>query len=189
MDSKVDAYIGRSDKWTDEMTALRSVLLGCDVTEAIKWDKPCYSHDNKNIAILQEMNDFLALMFFKGALLDDADGVLEAQGPNSRSALRICFRSVDDVTRLSDTVRAYVAEAIDVEEAGLEVAPADVVFVAELQHRLDADAAFNEAFESLTPGRQREYNLYFSDAKQAETRERRIDKYTDKIMDGQGFRD
>lgn len=189
MNSKVDAYIGRSDKWPDEMTALRSVLLGCDVTEAIKWGKPCYSHGDHNIVILQEMNDFLALMFFKGALLDDPDGVLESQGPNSRSALRICFRSVDDVTRLSDTVTAYVTEAIDVAEAGLDVAPVEVVFVTELQRRLDCDTAFKEAFESLTPGRQREYNLYFSDAKQAETRERRIDKYADKIMDGQGFRD
>ena len=121
---KVDAYIQRSDKWPEEMARLRPNLLAAGLTEDIKWGKPCYSHEGRNIAILQEMKDFLALMFFKGALLSDPDGVLESQGPNSRSALRVCFRSVDDVDRLATTVSDYVAEAIDVEDAGLEVAPA-----------------------------------------------------------------
>ena len=190
MNPKVDAYIGRSEKWPAEMASLRPILLGCGLAEDIKWGKPCYSHEGKNIAILQEMNDFLALMFFKGALLNDAEGVLEEQGPNSRSALRIRFTSVDDVARLTDTVKAYIDEAIDVEAAGLEVGPApELVLVEALQDRLDQKPGFRAAFEALTPGRQREYNLYFSDAKQAKTREARVDKYAQKILDGKGLRD
>ena len=187
---KVDAYISRSEQWPDEMTELRSTLLACGLTEDIKWGKPCYSHDGSNIAIMQEMKAFLALMFFKGALLGDPDGVLREQGPNSRSARRIEFTSVDDVKRLSGTLAAYVEEAIDVEDAGLEVGPApELSLVDELQQRLDEDPTFREAFEALTPGRQREYNLYFSDAKQAATRHGRVDKYAPKILAGKGFRD
>lgn len=190
MAASVDGYIDRSDGWPDEIRALRPILLDAGLDEAIKWAKPCYSRGSANIVILQEMKDFLALMFFKGALLADPAGVLESQGPNSRSAKRICFRSVDDVARLADTVTAYLAEAIDVEEAGLEVGPApELVLVDELRSRLDGDPELEAAFESLTPGRQREYNLHFSSAKQAATREARIDKFVPKIMAGKGFRD
>jgi len=187
---EVDAYIQGSEKWPDEMTELRPILLSCGLDEAIKWGKPCYSHDGRNIAIVQEMKDFLALMFFKGALLSDPEGVLEEQGPNSRSALRMQFTSVADVARLADTVKAYIEEAIDAEDAGLEVGPGpELVLVDELQHRLDEDPTLKAAFEALTPGRQREYNLYFSDAKQASTREARVEKYVPKILEGRGFRD
>jgi uncharacterized protein YdeI (YjbR/CyaY-like superfamily) len=187
---EVDAYIERSDRWPDEMAALRPLLLGRGLTEEIKWGKPCYSHDGKNIVILQEMKEFLALMFFKGALLSDSRGVLEDQGPNSRSARRIRFTSVEDVARLADAVESYVDEAIDVEEAGLAVGPApELVFVEELQDRLDRDTAFKAAFEALTPGRQREYDLYFSGAKQATTRAARVDKYAPRILDRKGLRD
>ena len=190
MNPKVDAYVRRSEKWPEEMTELRPILLGCGLTEEIKWGKPCYSHDGGNIVILQEMKEFLALMFFKGALLNDSEGVLEEQGPNSRSARRIRFTSVDDVARLTDTVKAYIDEAIEVEEAGLEVGPApELLLVEELQNRLDQDTKLKAAFEALTPGRQREYNLYFSGAKQAKTREARVEKYAQKILDGKGFRD
>ena len=190
MNPKVDAYIDHSEKWPDEMAALRSVLLKGGLTEAIKWGKPCYSHDGTNIAIMQEMKDFLALMFFKGALMADPAGVLEEQGPNSRSALRMCFRSVADVKRLTKTVTAYIAEAIDVEESGVEVGPApEVVFVTELQERLDGDEKFKTAFEALTPGRRREYNLHIGEAKQAATRASRVEKCAPKILAGKGFRD
>ena len=139
---------------------------------------------------MQEMKDFLALMFFKGMFLSDAAGVLEDNGPNSRSAKRMCFTSPGDIARLADTVRAYVAEAIAIEEAGLEAGPPpELVLVDELRQRLEADPTLEAAFEALTPGRQREYNLYFSDAKQSATRESRIDKYADKIMSGKGLRD
>jgi uncharacterized protein YdeI (YjbR/CyaY-like superfamily) len=186
----VDVYIQRSEKWPEEMIDLRAILLGCGLIEEIKWGKPCYSHGGRNIVILQEMKEFLALMFFKGALLDDPEGVLEEQGPNSRSARRMQFTSVEDVARLADTVKSYVEEAIEVEEAGLEMGPAPELFlVEELQVRLDNDPVFKTAFEALTRGRQREYNLYFSDAKQAKTREARVEKYAERILDGKGFRD
>jgi uncharacterized protein YdeI (YjbR/CyaY-like superfamily) len=187
---KVDAYIGRSKKWPAEMAELRSVLLGCGLAEEIKWGKPCYSHDGRNIAIMQEMNDFLALMFFKGALLGDSAGILKSQGPNSRSALRVEFTSAGDVAKLAKTLRSYIDEAIDVEDAGLKVDPAPaVVFVDELQHKLDADRTFRAAFEALTPGRRREYNLHFASAKQATTRLARIEKCAPSILVGKGFRD
>ena len=176
--------------WPEEMSRLRPILLNCGLTEEIKWRKPCYSHEGKNIVILQEMKEFLALMFFKGALLKDPAGVLEDQGPNSRSARRIRFTSVEDVARLADTVKAYVDEAVAIEEAGLKVDPApEPALVAELQSRLDQDPALKAAFEALTPGRRREYNLYFSGAKQAGTRAARVERYAAKILDGRGFRD
>lgn len=190
MNAEVDAYIKQSEQWPEEMAALRPILLGAGLSEQIKWRSPCYSHEGKNIVIFQEFNEFLSLMFFKGALLADPEGVLEAQGPNSRSARRIRFTSVDDVARHADTVATYVDEAIDVAEAGLEVGPAPKPdFVEELQRRLDQDSAFRAAFESLTPGRQREYNLYFSGAKQSKTRAARVEKYAEKILSGKGFRD
>ncbi len=172
------------------MTALRPILLESSLTEEIKWAKPCYGHDGKNIAIMQEMRGFLALMFFKGALLTDPDDVLHEQGPNSRSARRLQFTSVADVDRLADTVRRCVAEAIDVEAQGLSVGPApEPVLVAELQDRLDQDPEFRAGFEQLTPGRRREYHLYVSGAKQAATRVARVDRYADKIRAGTGLRD
>ena len=190
MNTEVDAYISRSDGWPDEMAALRTILLAAGLDEAIKWGKPCYGHDGDNIAIMQEMKGFLALMFFKGALLDDPDGALESQGPNSRSARRICFTSVEDVVRRADTVSALVVQAIDVEAAGLEVGPApEPVLVDELRRRLDDDPALKEAFEALTPGRRREYHLHVSSAKQAATRESRVEKCVPKILSGKGFRD
>jgi uncharacterized protein YdeI (YjbR/CyaY-like superfamily) len=190
MNHDVDAYVARSQRWPEEISALRPILVGAGLDEDVKWAKPCYSHDGRNIAIVQEMKDFLALMFFKGALLGDPDGVLEEQGPNSRSARRMQFTSVDDVTRRADTITTYVREAIAVEEAGLDVGPAPEPDLApELSERLDRDPAFRIAFEALTPGRQREYNLYFSGAKQAATRASRVEKYARKILDGKGFRD
>jgi uncharacterized protein YdeI (YjbR/CyaY-like superfamily) len=186
----VDAYIEQSDRWPEEISALRPILAGCGMDEEIKWAKPCYTHERRNIVILQEMKDFLAVMFFKGALLADPAGVLEAQGPNSRSARRICIRSVDDVARLAGTIATYVAEAIDVEDSGRQVEPApELVLVDELQERLDADPALRAAFEGLTPGRQREYHLHIASAKQASTRRRRVDASAPKILAGTGLRE
>ncbi len=190
MNPKVDAYIARSERWPQEMTRLRDVLLGCGLTEELKWGKPCYAHGGANIAIIQEMKDFLALMFFKGALMEDPEGILEEQGPNSRSALRIRFTSPADVERLAGTLPDYVAEAIRVEEAGLEVGPApDLALAEELQQRLDGDPDLAAAFEALTPGRQREYNLHISEAKQSSTRAARVEKHVDRIREGKGLRD
>jgi uncharacterized protein YdeI (YjbR/CyaY-like superfamily) len=186
----VDAYLERSERWHDEIVALRPVLTGCGLVETVKWGKPCYGHDGANVLILQEMKDFLAVMFFKGALLADPAGVLEDQGPNSRSARRICITSVDDVERLAPTIRGYVDAAIDVEEAGLAVEPAgEPELVAELRERLDDDPALRAAFDALTPGRRREYHLHVSGAKQAATRRGRVDKVVPQILAGKGLRD
>jgi uncharacterized protein YdeI (YjbR/CyaY-like superfamily) len=186
----VDAYIAGSDKWPNEIAALRPVLLGAGLDEHIKWRKPCYSHAGKNIVIVQEMKKFLALMFFKGALLEDPEGILREQGPNSRSARRIEFTSVADVERLAGTVAAYLQEAIDIAEARLTIdAPPPLQLAGELRERLDADPELRTAFESLTPGRRREYNLYFAGAKKPETRAARVEKYADKILAGKGMRD
>lgn len=185
----VDRYLERSEAWPDEIAALRPVLLGCGLTEQLKWSKPCYSHGGKNIVIVQEMKDFLALMFFKGTLLRDPDEVLREQGPNSRSARRMELTSVDDVRASAGTIEAYVAEAIAVEEAGLEVPAAEVELVDELQDRLDEDPALKQAFEALTPGRQREYNLHIGSAKQSKTRVARVDRCVERILSGRGLRD
>ncbi|MEZ5137166.1 MAG: DUF1801 domain-containing protein [Acidimicrobiales bacterium] len=188
-DPKVDAYIDRSTKWPDELAAVRPILLDAGLTEAIKWGKPCYSHGKANIAILQEMKGFLAVMFFKGSLLEDPGGVLVEQGPNSRAAKRIELTSVDGVARLADTIAAYVAEAIDVEEAGLQVAPApEPALCAELQHRIDTDAAFKAAFEEAharTPAVQPADRRRQAGVDQ----EARVEKYAPKILAGKGFRD
>lgn len=190
MDPKVDAYIGRSTKWPGEMSELRTILLGCGLNESVKWGKPCYGHGDKNIAIMQEMNDFLSLMFFKGALIEDRAGLLRSQGPNSRSALRLEFTSVPQVQEQADIIGDYVVAAIAVEDAGLSVGPApELELVDELTERLAADPELAAAFEGLTPGRQREYNLHIADAKQAKTREARIDKYVPQILAGKGMRD
>ena len=185
----VDEYLERAEQWPEVIAALRPILLGCGLDEDIKWGKPCYGHDGRNILILQEMKDFLAVMFFKGALLPDPEGVLREQGPNSRSARRIQLTSTDEVAASAGTIEAYVADAIAVEDAGLSVPDAELVLVDELRDRLEEDAALSAAFEGLTPGRQREYNLYVSDAKKAETRAARVDKCVDRILAGKGLRD
>lgn len=186
---EVDAYVARSQLWPDELGALRDVLLGTELVEEYKWAKPCYTHKASNVVIVQEFKDGLALMFFKGALLADPSNVLEAPGPNSRSARRMRFTSVDDVARLSDAIATYVAEAIDVEDAGLEPGPAPDIVVDELEERFEREPALRAAFEALTPGRQREYHLYFADARRASTRAARIDRCAPKILSGKGFRD
>jgi uncharacterized protein YdeI (YjbR/CyaY-like superfamily) len=187
---EVDAYVARSERWPAEIAALRPILLAAGLREEIKWGKPCYDHGGANVVILQEMSDFLALMFFKGALLDDPAGILDDQGPNSRSARRIRFSSVDDVARLADSVRSYVEAAIEVEQSGRTVGPTpEPVSVPELQLRLDADPELAAAFGRLTPGRRREYHLYFSGAKQSATRAARVERCVPMILAGKGRRD
>ena len=187
---KVDSFIGRQDQWVEEMAALQPILLESGLTPEIKWGKPCYAHDGRNIAIFQPMKGFLSLMFFKGALLDDPAGLLRSQGENSRSAKRLELTSVDQVTEQAEIIKDYVADAIEVEVQGLTVEPApELELCEELADRLEADPELRAAFDALTPGRRREYNLHISDAKKAETREARVDKCAPKILAGKGFRD
>lgn len=188
--TKVDAYVQRSTTWPAEVHRLRAVLLACGLTEELKWGKPCYGHDGHNVAIIQEMKAFVALMFFKGALLRDPAGVLEDQGPNSHSAKRLTFTSVADIDRLARTIADYVAEAVAVEMSGAKPAPRPALVLADaLQRRIDTDRAFAAAFAALTPGRQREYHLFVAEAKQESTREARVTKCAERILAGKGLRD
>jgi uncharacterized protein YdeI (YjbR/CyaY-like superfamily) len=190
MADKVDESFRDASRWQQEADKLREILLKCDLTEELKWGKPCYTHDGKNICIIQRMKEFLALLFFKGALLRDPDGVLELQGPNSRAGYRMRFTSVQDVARLTRNVEACVREAIEIERAGLEMGEAEHPdYPAELVERFDRDPEFKAAFDRLTAGRQRGYLMHFSDAKQSKTRAARIERYRRQILKGKGLHD
>lgn len=190
MSRQVDEYFAKATRWRAETEALRKILLECGLGEALKWGKPCYTSDGKNIAIIQKMKAFVALMFFKGALLEDPRDVLESPGESSRAQRRVCVTSVEEVARLESTIKALVREAIAVEDAGLAVPkPSKLVLVDELRARLDEDAALRAAFEALTPGRQRGYNIFFAGAKQSKTRAARIDKHAARILAGKGIHD
>ena len=187
---QVDKSFGNTERWWREADELREILLDCGLTEELKWGQPCYMHQGKNICIIQRMKDFLALLFFKGALLKDPDDVLERQGPNSRAGFRMRFTGVQDVVRTAGSIRAYIHEAIEVEKAGLKVEKeTDFAYPGELVDQLDADPDFKAAFDRLTPGRQRGYVLHFSGAKQSKTRAARVERYRRKILDGKGFHD
>ena len=187
---EVDRLFSDAARWRHEADALREILLTCGVTENLKWGKPCYAFDGKNICIIQRMKDFLALLFFNGALLKDPDKVLEVQGPNSRTGYRMRFTRVQDVRAKAKTIEAYVREAIEIEKLGLKVEKtAELNYPDELIARFAEDPEFQQAFGQLTPGRQRGYVLHFSDAKQSKTRATRIEKYRSKIVEGKGFHD
>lgn len=186
----VDAYLAASTQWPDEIAAVREVLLANGLEERVKWGKPCYGIGDANVVIVQEFSEHLALMFFKGILLDDPAGILEDQGPNTHAAKRVTFTSVDEVRGRSDVLADYLARAIEVEQAGTPVPPRpDEDLVEELAERLASDPDLAAAFDELTPGRQREYNLHVGGAKQSATRERRIDQAVPKILAGKGLRD
>ncbi|WP_336081999.1 YdeI/OmpD-associated family protein [Thalassospira sp. CH_XMU1448-2] len=190
MSSPADGYFKKDENWPLETARLREILLGCDLEEDLKWAKPCYTHDGKNIAIIQGMKDFLALMFFKGALMDDPANILVPPGPNSNSGRQIRFTSVDEVSGCENSIKSYIAAAIKIEQAGLKVEKSsEIDLPAELLSRLEQDSALKAAFEALTPGRQRGYGLYIGGAKQSATRMARIDKYRPKILEGKGIHD
>ncbi|MFD2098583.1 YdeI/OmpD-associated family protein [Flagellimonas iocasae] len=178
--------------WQDEIKALRRIILECGLTEERKWGSPCYTHNSKNVLMIAAFKDNCSLSFLKGVLLKDDQGILEKPGENSQSVRFVRFTDVKQVTDLWDVLKQYVFEAIEVEKAGLEVKKKDISdyeVPEEFQDRLDADPELKAAFESLTPGRQKGYLLYFSAAKQSKTREARIEKYIPKILQGIGFHD
>lgn len=190
MDPKLSDFFNDATTWKAERKKLRTVLRGCKLAEELKWRKACYSFEGNNIGIMQPMKAHLAFMLFKGALLKDSAGVLHAPGKESRHGRRFQFTSVSEIVELTPLIQAYVREAIEVERAGLEVPKVEsLTLVAELEQRLAGDPELRAAFSKLTPGRQRAYNLYFSGAKQAATREKRIDKYITQILQGKGLRD
>lgn len=192
MNPKVDQYIHKAKKWQKEYEKLRSIILQTGLTEEFKWGHPCYTLENKNVVLIHGFKDYCALLFHKGALLEDPKGILIQQTKNVQAARQIRFASLAEIEELEDTIKEYIFEAIEVEKAGLEVKlkkTSEFKMPEEFQKKLDQNPTLKNAFNSLTPGRQRGYLLYFSGAKQAKTRESRIEKYTDKILNGKGLND
>lgn len=172
------------------METLRTILLDCGLTEELKWSIPIYTYQNKNIVGINGLKEYCALAFFKGALLVDTDDLLAKPGDNTQAGRWIKFTSLRDITRLRNVIKAYIYEAIEVEKAGLKLpARKPLPLPEELEKKLKKNAALRKAFNALTPGRRRGYILYFSQAKQAKTRESRIDKCTTKILAGKGLND
>jgi len=185
---KVDAFVSRAKTWQGEIQKLRTILLECGLDEDLKWGKPCFSSEGKNIAIIQPFKEHCSLMFFKGALLEDTHGLLRSQGENTQSALRLEFTSEAQIKKT--VLKAYVKQAIAVEEAGLEVefrAKRELELPAELTQILEKDRKLAKAFQALTPGRQRSYVLHITGAKQSQTRTARVEKCIPKILAGLGF--
>ncbi|MBN2879978.1 MAG: YdeI/OmpD-associated family protein [Clostridia bacterium] len=191
---KVDDYLGSLKKWQDEMTLLRSILSGCsdEMKEDVKWGKPCYTLGGSNVALIHEFKDYCAILFIKGALLKDPAGVLIQQTQNVQAARQIRFTHTDEILKLQSTIAEYMAEAIAIEKAGLKVETKkteEYDIPEELSLAFSEDPAFREAFEKLTPGRQRAYIYFISQAKQSATRTARIEKNRDRILDGLGLND
>lgn len=187
----VDAFLNKATRWKDEFRTLRRIALDRGLVEEVKWGKPCYTFRDGNVAIIQGFRDYCALMFFKGALLKDPDGILATPGA-SQAGRQIRFSDVQDIVRLEPTVKAFLDEAIEVEKAGLKVKlkkTRDYAIPDEFQEKLDQLPALKAAFKALTPGRQRAYIFHFSSAKQSKTRTSRVEKYMQQILDGKGLND
>jgi len=192
MNAKVDAFFGRAGQWREEMEALRAILLDCGLTEDLKWGKPCYAHEGGNVVVIQPFKEYFALLFFKGALLKDPDGILVKTGENTVAGRQIRFADLGEVVELEPKVRACVAEAVEVEKAGLRVdvdANSELKLPEEFLSELERNPALKSAFEALTPGRQRGYGYFFSAAKQSKTRVSRIEKCIPDILAGKGMHD
>ncbi|MGD6958202.1 YdeI/OmpD-associated family protein [Rossellomorea aquimaris] len=190
---KVDGFIKKTKTWKEEFERLRSILLGFEeLDEEIKWMHPCYTLEGKNIVLMHGFKDYCALLFHKGALLKDPHGILIQQTENVQAARQIRFTNVQEIIEMKPILKAYIQEAIEVEKAGLQVElkkTEEYTIPEELQTKFDEVPALKTAFEELTPGRQRAYILYFSKAKQSKTRESRIEKYMEHILDGKGLND
>ena len=192
MNLKVDDFISNAKKWQLEMEQLRQLLLDCGLTEEFKWRTPCYSFQGNNVVLIASFKSFCALSFLKGSLLQDTNGMLVQPGENSQAVRFFKFTNVSEIEELKPILKNYIYEAIEVEKAGLKVAfksNKELELVDELKAILDKNLALKAAFESLTPGRQRAYNLFFEAAKQSKTRETRIEKYIPRILDGKGIND
>lgn len=192
MNPKVDAYVSKAKNWKEEIEQLRSIVLECPLKEELKWGNPCYTHEDTNIVLIHVFKEYAALLFFKGALMKDAKGLLIQQTENTQAARQLRFTSVSEITKLKATIKAYIKDAIAVEKAGLKVEfkkTAEFNMPEEFQIRLDGMPALKKAFAALTPGRQKAYLLHFSAAKQSKTRESRVEKAIPQILDGKGLDD
>lgn len=192
MNPKVDLFLSKAKKWQDEMTLLREMVLECKLTEDFKWMHPCYTLDNANIVLVHGFKEYCALLFFKGVLMKDEKGILIQQTENVQDRRQLRFKNVEEIEKLESVIKEYVQEAIAIEKAGLKVVmktTAEFNMPEEFETVLEDMPELKKAFYALTPGRQKAYLLYFSAAKQAKTREARIEKYADKILDGKGLDD
>src|SRR6267154_1523730 len=191
MNPKVDEYLRKAKKWQKETEKLRMIILDCGLTEEFKWGKPCYTFQKSNVVIIQGFKEFCALMFCKGVLLNDPNGILKKPGENTQAARQIRFTNVREIVEMEPILKAYIYEAIEVEKAGLKVnfKKNPEPTPEELQNKLDEIPALKSAFEALTPGRQRGYILYFSAPKQSKTRQSRVEKCRQQILNGKGFND
>ena len=192
MNPKVDGYLRKAKKWQAELEKLRMIILDCQLTEELKWGKPCYTFQKSNIVIIIPLKEYCALMFCKGALLNDANGILIKPGENTQAGRWIKFTAVREIVEMETILKAYIYEAIEVEKAGLKVnfkKTTEFIIPEEFQNRLDEIPALKTAFDALTPGRQRAYILYFSAPKQSKTRESRVGKCMQQILNGKGLND
>jgi uncharacterized protein YdeI (YjbR/CyaY-like superfamily) len=192
MNPKVDFFFNKAKKWQEEFEKLRNVILDCGLTEELKWGVPCYTFGKRNIVLIHGFKEYCALLFFKGALLSDTDGILIQQTKNVQAARQIRFTSVREIVKIKPILKAYIYEAIEVEKAGLKVnfrKTTEFKIPEKFQNKSDEIPALKTAFDALTPGRQRAYVLYFSAPKQSKTRESRVEKCMQQILSGKGLND
>jgi uncharacterized protein YdeI (YjbR/CyaY-like superfamily) len=190
MNPKVDVYISKEQKWQEELMKLRTIVLDCQLTEELKWGVPCYTFQNSNIVLIHVFKKYCALLFFKGALLNDTNGILIQQTKDVQAGRQIRFTDVREIVEMETILKAYIYQAIEVEKAGLKVnfkKTTEFNIPEEFQYKLDEIPALKTAFNALTPGRQRAYLLYFSAPKQSKTRESRIEKCMQQILNGKGL--
>ncbi len=192
MNPKVDWFFSKDTKWQKEYEKLRTIILDCGLIEELKWGCPCYTSQNTNIVLIHGFKEYCALLFFKGALLNDLNGILVQQTKNVQSARQIRFTNIREIVKMEKNLNAYVYEAIEVERLGLKVKlkkTADFKVPGEFQSKLDKLPSLKKAFDALTPGRQRAYIFYFSQPKLSKTRESRVEKYMKQILNGKGLDD
>lgn len=192
MNPKVDEFLSNAKKWREEFDKLRTVILDCQLTEELKWGKPCYTFQNSNIVLIHGFKEYCAILFIKGALLKDPNGVLVQQTENVQAGRQIRFTSVREIVEMESIIKAYIYEAVEVEKAGLEVdfkKTTEYKIPEEFQDKLNESPALKTAFEALTPGRQKAYIYYFSEPKQSKTRLSRVEKCMQQILSGKGLND
>ena len=192
MNPKVDWFFSQDTQWQKEYEKLRKIILDCGLIEELKWGCPCYTFENTNIVLIHGFKEYCALLFFKGALLNDPNGILIQQTKNVQSARQIRFTNAKEIVKMEKILKAYVYEAIEVERAGLKVKlkkTSEFKVPEEFQKRLDKNTTLKKAFDALTPGRQRAYIFYFSQPKQSKTRDSRVEKYLKQILNGKGLND
>jgi uncharacterized protein YdeI (YjbR/CyaY-like superfamily) len=190
MNPKVDAFLERVQQWPKEMAALRAIALDCGLTEELKWGKPCYAFEGKNVVVIQGFKAYCALLFFKGNLLSDVHGLLVLTGENTVVGRQLRFNSVAEIVAQKAAIKSYIYQAIEVEKAGIKdpvVKKAAPAIPPELKQAFERKPALKKAFETLTPGRQKAYIIFIGQAKQSQTRVTRVDKCAPQILKGLGL--